>query len=377
MTQIFLVRHGQAEGNLFRRVQGQSDVNLTSEGRAQLPYLTKRFADVPLAAVYTSPLRRAAETAAAIVGERDIPVFTDNRLIEMSFGAWEMRPWGEVNAENPELKRAFIHDPDRWSVPGSEPHSAVQARMLAALTDIARANEGKTVAVASHGMAIRAALAGILHAESEHISEKVPLVGNTSVTLLRFENDRFAIEYANDTTHLPVPPYEPFRESVPSGGRRCCDLSYRPYDLAAGEERYIACYRDAWRCAHGTTEGFDASACYLSARLHDAEAPGCITEALLDGEFAGILSLDERRGRERGIGWIAFLYVAPELRRCHCGIQLVGTAAIRFRQLGRRAMRLTVAPENPALGFYEKAGFTRVGTESGALGDLLVMEWTL
>ena len=128
-----------------------------------------------------------------------------------------------------------------------------------------------------------------------------------------------------------------------------------------------------WR----TTEGFNASACWLSAQLHSAEAPGCITEALVENEFAGILTLDERRGRERGIGWIAFLYVVPKLRGHHCGIQLVGTAAMRFRQLGRRAMRLTVAPENPALGFYEKAGFVRIGTEAGALGDLLVMEWTL
>ena len=70
MTQIFLVRHGQSEGNLFRRVQGQTDVELTADGRAQLPYLTKRFAETPLAAVYTSPLRRAEETAAAIVGGR-------------------------------------------------------------------------------------------------------------------------------------------------------------------------------------------------------------------------------------------------------------------------------------------------------------------
>ena len=71
------------------------------------------------------------------------------------------------------------------------------------------------------------------------------------------------------------------------------------------------------------------------------------------------------------------MYVVPELRGHHCGIQLVGTAATRFRQLGRRAMRLTVAPENPALGFYERADFVRVGTETGALGDLMVMEWTL
>ena len=377
MTQIFLVRHGQAEGNLFRRVQGQTDVGLTAEGKAQLPYLQRRFAEIPLAAVYTSPLRRAEETAAAIVGGRDIPVFPDRRLIEMSFGAWEMHPWGEVNLQYPELKQAFLHDPERWSVPGSEAHTAVQERMLAALTDIARANDGKTVAIASHGMAIRAFLARILRVPSERISEDVPLVGNTSVTLLQWENDAFSIVYVNDTTHLPTPPYTPFREKTPDGEKRNYDLHYRPFDLKAGQERYIACYRDAWRCAHGTTEGFDAAACCLSAQLHAAEAPGCITEALLENEFAGLLTLDERRVRERGVGWIAFLYVVPELRGHRCGIQLVGTAALRFRQLGRRVMRLTVAPENPALGFYEKAGFTRIGTETGALGELLVMEWTL
>ena len=209
MTQIFLVRHGQSEGNLFRRVQGQTDVELTADGKAQLPYLTKRFAETPLAAVYTSPLRRAEETAAAIVGGRDIPVFVDKRLIEMCFGAWEMRPWGEVNLESPELKRAFLHDPDRWHVPGSEAHTAVQKRMLAAMTDIARANDGKTVAVASHGMAIRAFLACILGVPSERIFDGVPLVNNTSVTLLRFENDTFSVLYVNDTT--------PRRRIRPSG----------------------------------------------------------------------------------------------------------------------------------------------------------------
>lgn len=219
MTQIFLVRHGQSEGNLFRRVQGQTDVELTADGKAQLPYLTKRFAETPLAAVYTSPLRRAEETAAAIVGGRDIPVFADKRLIEMCFGAWEMRPWGEVNLESPELKRAFLHDPDRWHVPGSEAHTAVQKRMLAAMTDIARANDGKTVAVACHGMAIRAFLARILGVPSERIFEGVPLVNNTSVTLLRFENDTFSVIYVNDTTHLPAPPYTPFRENGKAAAR--------------------------------------------------------------------------------------------------------------------------------------------------------------
>ena len=377
MTRIFLVRHGQSEGNLFRRVQGQLDVGLTAEGRAQLPYLQRRFADIPLAAVYTSPLRRTRETAAAIVGGRDIPVTADARLIEMSFGIWETRPWGEVSLLQPEMKCAFLHDPDRWSVPESEPHPAVQERMFAAMTDIGRANDGKTVAVACHGMAIRAFLARVLNVPSERISKEVPLADNTSVTELRFENGVFSIVRVNDTTHLPAPPYTPFRDSVSGEKRRNYDLRYRPFDLDAGQERYIACYRDTWRIAHGTTDGFDAAACLRSARLYAAASPESVTEALLGDEFAGLLTLDERRGRERGIGWIAFLYVAPELRGHRCGLQLIGTAAMRFRQLGRRAMRLTVAPENPALGFYKKAGFTRVGTEAGALGELLVMEWTL
>ena len=247
MTQIFLVRHGQSEGNLFRRVQGQTDVELTADGKAQLPYLTKRFAETPLAAVYTSPLRRAEETAAAIVGGRDIPVFADKRLIEMCFGAWEMRPWGEVNLESPELKRAFLHDPDRWHVPGSEAHAAVQKRMLAAMTDIARANDGKTVAVACHGMAIRAFLARILGVPSERIFEDVPLVNNTSVTLLRFENDTFSVIYVNDTTHLPAPPYTPFRENGKAGGPRCIEINVS--GLRTGHTSYpnasaLALYHD-------------------------------------------------------------------------------------------------------------------------------------
>jgi len=80
---------------------------------------------------------------------------------------------------------------------------------------------------------------------------------------------------------MSAPPYTPFRENGKAGGPRCYDLRYRPFDPDAGQERYIACYRDAWRGAHGTTEGFNASACWLSAQLHSAEAPGCITEALV------------------------------------------------------------------------------------------------
>ena len=377
MTQIFLVRHGQSEGNLFRRVQGQSDLDLTAAGRAQLPYLQKRFADEPLAAVYTSPLRRTRETAAAIAGEKNIPVIVEPRLIEMSFGTWEMRPWGEVSRESPELKNAFLNDPDNWHMEGAEEHPAVQERVFAAMRDIAAAHDGSSVAVACHGMAIRAFLARVLGVESAHISDRVPIVSNTSVSKLRWENGTFTIEYINDTSHLPEAPYAPFRSTKGTAGERSYDLCYRPLDPETKADFYLDCYRDAWTCAHGSLQGFDSDACLFSAEYHAAENRGSVTEAVLDDESAGILVLDDRRDSRKGIGWISFLYVMPSLRGHHCGIQLVGTAVLHFRALGRRTVRLTVAPENPAVGFYEKAGFRRVGTERGAVGSLLVMEWTL
>lgn len=87
-----------------------------------------------------------------------------------------------------------------------------------------------------------------------------------------------------------------------------------------------------------------------------------------------MLALDELRGAHHGYGWIAFLYLRPEMRGEGFGTQLLGEAVSRFRELGRKRVRLCVAPTNPALAFYEHLGFVRCGTEPGALEQLLLME---
>ena len=152
---------------------------------------------------------------------------------------------------------------------------------------------------------------------------------------------------------------------------------FSPYDTLRGKARYIACYADAWRGAHGSLAGFDAEACWRGALIRAADSPEALTELRLGGRFAGVLALDDRRGKYRALGWIAFCYVAPELRGQGLGRAMIDFAADHFRRCGRRAMRLTVAPANPAVFFYEKLGFVRVGTEPGALEDLYVMELPL
>ncbi len=375
MTQIFLIRHGEAEGNRYRRCQGQTDMPLTKAGREQAAALEARFARVPLDAVYSSDLHRAMETVAFAGKPHGLAPIPDPRLREMSFGVWENLPWGEIDRRWPEQKKLFLTDPGKLNVPGMEDWRQVQQRYARALGDIARRHEGGTVAVGGHGMAIRLFLAYLRGVPSERISE-VTLPGNTAVSRLLWEDGQFTIDYDNDTSHLPAPPREPMR-TIPGKSGQSWDLRFTPFDLAEGRERYIDAYRDAWRFAHGSLQGFDESSCFLAAESYACDDPRAVTAAWRGEDFAGLLTLDLRRGRRWGEGWIAFLWVSPEMRGHGCGMQLLGEAVALYRGLGRRALRLSVAPSNPAVAFYRRAGFVRVDTQPGAIEPLAVMELAL
>ena len=95
-TKIFLVRHAEAEGNLFRMAHGQYDSNLTPRGYHQLHYLRERFAAVRLDAVYGSDLTRAHATASALYVPRQLPFQPLPQLREVRLGDWEERPWAEI-----------------------------------------------------------------------------------------------------------------------------------------------------------------------------------------------------------------------------------------------------------------------------------------
>lgn len=362
MTQIFLLRHGEAEGNIYRRVQGQNDLPLTDRGREQVSHLTARFAEIPLAAVYASDYARARDTALAAAAARGLEVRTDLRLREMGFGCWENLPWGEVAHRWPRERELFKTDIARWSVAGSESLAALQARLWDFTLDMERRHPGEAVAAGTHGMAVKALLARVWDVPFE---ESV-LPDNASVTLLEVENGAARTVFVNDISHLPERPY------VPERGHR--NLRYADFDLDGGRERYLDCYRDAWQIAHGSLAGFDAVAAWRSAAYRAALDPGSLTAALDGDDFAGVLATDDRRDRREGALWIAFFYLLPEYRGRHCGYQLLGQAVAHGRALGRKKLRLTVAPGNPAVKFYQKSGFRPAGTARGALEDLIVME---
>ena len=151
-------------------------------------------------------------------------------------------------------------------------------------------------------------------------------------------------------------------------------LRFEPYDLVNGRERYLNCYRDTWQIAHGSLEGFDANAAWETATLRGRESKDNVLAAYVEDRFAGVLAMDDRRGRFTGRGWIAFFYLLPEFRGQGLGRQLMEEAARHYRAIGRKVLRLTVARDYPAVGFYRKTGFRHTGWEPGALEDLMVME---
>ena len=115
LTTIYLVRHCEAMGNINRIFQGHTDEEISDNGRLQLEKLAERFRDIHLDALYSSPLKRAYRTAEAVNRYHQLPIHTDERLIEINGGHWEEKPWEAL----PELY------PDEWAAWSCRPWSCL------------------------------------------------------------------------------------------------------------------------------------------------------------------------------------------------------------------------------------------------------------
>ena len=175
---IYLARHGQTAYNLEGRFQGQQEIPLDDSGRAQARELAERAAGYGFAALWTSPLLRARETADAVAVRIGLEPIEDARLVETDSGDWTDRSFAEVMAEAPAAFAAFAAgDPD-FAFPGGESFAHQELRVAAALADVER---GELPAlVVCHGMVIRAALAS----RADHRLERFKRVPNAGLVPL-------------------------------------------------------------------------------------------------------------------------------------------------------------------------------------------------
>jgi probable phosphoglycerate mutase len=150
-VRIILVRHGETIDNVDGRWQGQADSPLTGRGREQASRLATALAIEPIAAVYSSDLGRALDTARLVAAEHRLEVIADARLREIHTGSWTGRRGTELRDEQPATMQAWRERPWGIRLPGGENLADVQARAVAFCDDVVPRHEGQTIVAVAHG----------------------------------------------------------------------------------------------------------------------------------------------------------------------------------------------------------------------------------
>lgn len=196
MTKLFLIRHCEAYGNIYRRLDGIRNTGVTPLGERQIKYLSDRFADVPLDVVYSSALERAWKTAKGISDASGAPLRCCLALHERDMGLFDGRSWYEAAELYPEVFAAWQADLDGYVLPGGESARGAGRRFRQAVETICAQHPDSSVAVVAHSMVIKSLLESLCSA-SVHFSN------NTAVSLLYVDGGDIRIEYINDDRHLP------------------------------------------------------------------------------------------------------------------------------------------------------------------------------
>lgn len=328
MTEIYFVRHAEAEGNAFRRLHGQFDSLITPNGYRQLEALSRRFAPIHIDACYASDLTRTCITAGAIYQPKGLMLHKEPAFREISVGTWEDIPFGWLYRFEQEKMVQFNRDPLRWQVDGSEPFMAYTGRFLTRLEQLAKAHDGQTIAVVSHGSALRGVLLRLFFDPSK---PEISYCDNTAVSHIFYENGRYTYEYLNDNSHLTPEISTLTRQKKQDGA-----LDPRDYNLW-------------YQTVAGKPEGF------RQALRRDTP----VGEVAIEDD-----GLDACR--------LTWLELKPQECGRRYGVQLLGEAVSMAKERGKRCLRACISAENEKmLGFLIHHGCQAVGQQD----DNVVLEY--
>ncbi len=197
-TELYLIRHGQSEGNLHHLFLGHSNRPLTPTGHRQAELAARFLVEKKPDVLYTSDLGRTMETAQHTADLTGLPLIFTEKMREIDAGEWEGRSFEDLFAAYPEETRMWWEETGLARPTGGESVAELQERIMKELSRIARENPDKTVCVFTHFTpiyAVKTALAGVPLSEMKH----QPKPGNASITHLIYENGAFQLkEYSRN-----------------------------------------------------------------------------------------------------------------------------------------------------------------------------------
>jgi len=214
-TTLVLARHAVTEQTgplLTGRAPG---VDLSEDGRKQAKALAERLADLPVAAVYASPIERTAQTAAAVAERHDLAVQSLAGALEADYGEWTGGKLADL--AKTDLWKTVQRAPSRVRFPGGESMTEMQARIVGCLEAVVADHPGEIVVVVSHADPIKAAIA---HYTGLHLDQfQRIVVSPASVTAFQLSAHGAAMVKCNDTGNLDElrPPLPEEKKEAPDG----------------------------------------------------------------------------------------------------------------------------------------------------------------
>ncbi|NMC19554.1 MAG: histidine phosphatase family protein [Thermogutta sp.] len=197
---LYCVRHGESTYNAEGRVQGQSDVPLSPLGLRQGAALAETLRAKGIEAVFTSPLRRAYQTAELAAAAAKCPIFVDHDLKEIHAGIFQDQLRRDLEAARPDEYRRWIGGDMDYTIPGGESRRQLAERGVAALRRIAAAPYQKA-AVIAHGRIFTVTFSALMPHEAHRIPRALQ---NASITTLEADaaTGEFRLLSVNETDHL-------------------------------------------------------------------------------------------------------------------------------------------------------------------------------
>ena len=202
ITRLCLIRHGETAWNAEKRLQGHTDIPLNSRGEAQALQMAQAIKNTKLKfdVLYTSDLKRAFDTANALVQLLDMEAKVDSALRERHFGALQGFSIDEAPGLRPDIWQAHISRELDHELEGGESIHQFASRVQGALDAIVQQHQGKTILLVSHGgtldMMYRIASNQALSAE------RVASVPNASLNWITHNGEGWSVEQWADTRHL-------------------------------------------------------------------------------------------------------------------------------------------------------------------------------
>ncbi|MBU2562994.1 MAG: alpha-ribazole phosphatase [Actinobacteria bacterium] len=209
---LFLIRHGQTLWNREGRYQGDMDIGLTSLGIRQAKLAAKYLSKVNFSNVYSSPLKRAVDTANIINEGRNLKIIVRENLKEMHFGKWEGMKFHQINKKFSNDYQKWLSDPYNNCPTGGESFKKLEGRTTVEIDDIVNENEdGSSVAVITHGGVILSLLVHWLQIPLSRWKSIIQRQGAINIVVI--DKDFPYISTINYTGHLK-PVYDDSEDKV-------------------------------------------------------------------------------------------------------------------------------------------------------------------